>query len=141
MSNRTIDAFFFNYRLLPDWQAFAAAQRKLLARDVVIISHDHRGDRVGAGLNAYVEEVRDSGQTFEASGDRRMEIFDASPDQITVRIRGTVRLRSPLGSVSEFADDQHLWTETFRFDSDGKISQLEGRMTFKTATPAESNAA
>jgi hypothetical protein len=140
MSNRTIDIFFSNYRLLPDWQAFAGAQRKLLAKDVVIISHDHRGDRVGAGLNAYIEEVRDAALTFEATGDRRMEIFDASPDQITVRIRGTVRLRSPLGSISEFADDRHLWTETFRFDADGKISQLEGRMTFKTGAPAESGA-
>jgi len=141
MSNRTIDLFFSNYRLLPDWQAFAAAQRKLLAKDVVIISHDHRGDRVGAGLNAYIEEVRDAGLTFEATGDRRMEIFDASPDQITVRIRGTVCLRSPLGNVSEFPDGQHLWTETFRFDADGKITQLEGRITFKTAANAESSAA
>jgi len=131
MNNHTIYCFFANYRLLPDWEAFAAAQRKLMTKDVVIVSHDHQGDRVGTGLQAYLQEVRDSDHTFETSDDRRMEEFDSSPDQITVRIRGTLRLRLPLNGTAAFSDDKHMWTETFRFDPDGKISQLEVRLVFK----------
>ena len=131
MNKHVVASFFANYRFLPDWNVFSAAQRKLFTKDVVVVIHDHRGHRVGIGLGFYLEEVREQVGALEPDSDRMIEQFDTSLDQITVRIRGTIRLRSPVNGVAEYADDRHLWTETFRFDADGKIIQLEDRLILK----------
>lgn len=79
--NPVIAKFFRNYSLLPDFEAFAEAQRSLMLPDVHIESRNHRGWQVLEGVDAYVESVREWSQFYDNSNDRGFEpVLDDGTD-------------------------------------------------------------
>ena len=88
--NPVISTFFQNYGLLPDFDAFRAAQRDLMLHDVHIESRDHRGWQVLDGVDAYVESVREWSQFYGNSDDRGFEPTLDDGTDVEVKVTGTI---------------------------------------------------
>jgi hypothetical protein len=119
--NPTIAQFFKNYHLLPDFDAFAAAQSAVMHPDVRIVARDHRDWQESEGVAAYVDSVRDWSRHYDNSSDRSLKQVSDDGTNVEVRVLGTIVFRTPQAGVSHIPEADHDWREWFVL-RDGRIA-------------------
>ena len=129
-NEHVIDTFFDQYQLISSqgFSEFAKQRRALFSDDSITIVHDEVRTEY-QGKSGHIQSLKDWFQVYQTHADFSYRIESEPRDEthnqtVAVGLYGTLTKRVD-GKAVEIPPEAHLWTEYFRFNQAGEISELQ----------------